>query len=259
MVAGSSVELGSCGVFILCLFFILMAGSLGAVRSSAAALALADVSLLSDSADATAISPIADVAGIAFTYISPFSTPGIHLCGLHQSFKVGEFKFGAGTGYLNHEDYTAHNPYLNAAWLKSGIALGASLHLDYDSVGDDGEYRFGGDIAMGYSYKDYKAEARYLDISGEEAEIGVFLAKEINEAVSLGGGYVHPREEKGSLRVAMAYKLHPNLDIYGSWMHDPASFGGGVRLSHDKLRLIYSMRTHTELRPSHGLSLEYGW
>lgn len=253
------MELGSCGVFILCLFFILMAGSLGAVRSSAAALALADVSLLSDSADATAISPIADVAGIAFSYISPFSTPGIHLCGLHQSFKVGEFKFGAGTGYLNHEDYTAHNPYLNAAWLKSGFALGASLHLDYDSVGDDGEYRFGGDIAMGYSYKDYRAEARCLDIGGEEAEMGVFLAKEINEAVSLGGGYVHPKAEKGSMRVAMTYKLHENLDIYGSWMHYPASFGGGVRLSHDKLRLIYSMRTHTELRPSHGLSLEYGW
>lgn len=260
--AGSLRELRYCArisVLISCLCLVLMAGSLGALRPSATALALADISLLSDSAQDTAISPIANVTGFAFTYISPFSTPGIHLYGLHQGYKLGVFKLGAGTGYLNQEDYTAHNPYLNVAWLKGGFALGTSLHLDYDSVGDDGEYRFDADFALGYSYQDFKTEARYLDITGEEGELGLFLAKEINEAVSLGGGYVHPRNEKGSLRFAMAYKLHPSLSLYGSWMHYPASFGGGVNISHDKLKLIYAIKTHTELRPCHGLSLEYGW
>lgn len=243
---------------LLCLVC-LMAGRLCAIRPSASSMALASISLLSDFVEDATISPISPATGFALTYISPYATPGIHLYGMHQGYRYGRLKLGAGTGYLTHEDYISHNPYLNIAWLMESLSLGANLRMDYDSVGGDGEYRIGADIGMGGSYKGYESELRALDVAGEEREVGLLLARELNEVVKLGAAYIHPNKERGSLRIATTYALHPNLGFCASWTHYPASFGGGVKISHDKLKLIYSIKTHTELSPGHALSMEYNW
>lgn len=227
---------------------------------SASANALGELSILSDSVADYAISPVLQASGLSFSYHRPFNTPGINVLSVHNAIARKDLHIALGSTYLHHEDYNSHNPYLNLNYWYKGISAGATGHLLYDTIQDsDAEYSFCYDLGIAYAYKNLAAELKILRITDDEEEGSLSLMGHLGPDVRAALGYFHSKNYQDNFRVGVNTELNQFLSLYGSWQNTDSRFGVGFKVNVESWSLIYAIRTHPKLDPSHAIALELNW
>lgn len=227
---------------------------------SASANALSGLSILSDSVADHAISPVLQVCGLSFTYHRPFNTPGINVYAVHSAVSKYDLHIAVGNTYLNHQDYDSHNPYLNLNYFYKGLGLGATGHLLYDTIQDtDAEYSFCYDLGIGYEHQNFAAELKMLRVNDDEEESSLSVMGYLGADVQAALGYFYSKNYRDNLRIGVNTELNQFLSLYGSWQNEDSRFGAGLKVSVENWSLIYAIRTHPKLDPSHAISLELYW
>ncbi|MCB5251557.1 MAG: hypothetical protein LHW51_01110 [Candidatus Cloacimonetes bacterium] len=247
---------------LLALALMILSLPLGALmqESSAMANALSGLSILSESVADYSISPVMKLKGLSSFYTRPFNLSQISIFGLHNAVNINNLYVGLGNTYLYHQDYIYHNPYLNAHYCWHGFALGASSHMIYDAVDEeDGNYDWAYDLGVAYNWKDYGAELKLLRQNLSSSQLCLSLKTALSSEVNIALGYVNPNTYEDFFRIGMVAYLHEYISVIGSWQNEPNRFGTGVQLRRGKLALMYSIRTHTDLNPTHSLSLDVYW
>jgi hypothetical protein len=227
---------------------------------SAMANALSGITLLSDSVADYAISPVMAQKGLSTFYNRPFNSSELTILGLHNAVGRKNIFVGVGTTYLHHEDYVKHEPYLNLNYRFHGLGIGATGHMMYDSVkGEDGEFDFAYDLGAAYIRGDYGLELKLLRGDSADEQLAFGMKAALSPEVTTALGYVKEKNHDDYFRFGIAAELHEYVSLYGSWQNEPNRFGMGVQLNLDSWSVMYSVRTHTALDPTHAISLDIYW
>lgn len=231
-----------------------------ALGFSASANALGGLSLLSDSVADANISPVSLATGLNSYYYRPFNTPGIAIYGINSAISRKYLHIALGNSYLYHKDYTRHNPYLNINVQHSGLCLGGTGHLLYDSIQDrDGEYEYCYDLGMAYRLDRYAAELKALRIGSEDKQYSISLRHSLTQDVNAALAYVMQDEFADYLLAGIKTDISDHISLTASWQNKPSRFGSGLTVGLDRLSISYSIRTHPELNYSHAFGLELAW
>lgn len=243
---------------LLLLFSVPLCASVG--ENSAMANALSGITLLSDSVADMAISPVMAIEGLGTFYNRPYNSSELTILGLHNAVGKKSFILGVGTTYLHHKDYVKHEPYLNINYRFHGLRVGATGHMLYDSVqGNDGEFDFSYDLGAAYNRGDYGLEVKLLRGDNDAEQLAFGMKGSLSPEVCTAVGYVVEKNYDDYFRFGIAAELHEYISLFGSWQNEPNRFGMGVQLNLDSWSLMYSVRTHTSLDPTHAISLDIYW
>jgi hypothetical protein len=247
--------------FLFLSFLFCVVGGLSAVEEySASANALSGITLLSDSVADYSLSPIMQISGLSTFYNRPFNSSTVSILGLHNAIKRNQLFAAVGTSYLHHEDYVKHNPYLNVHYRWRGISFGATGHLFYDTVGsDDAQTDFSYDLGAGFAHDGYAAELKLLRAGLDSEQLCFDIKGRLSPELDAALSYVDESHHEDYLRVGLKLKLHEIITLYGSWQNEPNHFGMGLRVNPGSWSLMYSIRTHTALDPTHAISLDIPW
>ena len=232
----------------------------GPLELTPSANALNGITLLSDNPADCYLSPNLSEAGSSSYYFRPFNAPEIKAFGFCGATALGVFKFAAGTNYLSHPDYAWHNPFLNAAFDVGLLSVGATAHMNSDSVQDeDAHLDFSYDLGACIYHGDSALELKALRLDSPDKQFCISTSGSIAEAITPAISYVYEPDHKDCLRFGLKTTLHPLLALDGSWQSEPNRFGLGIALTLDAWNLYYGLRTHPELNISHGIALAWDW
>lgn len=222
--------------------------------------ALAGITLLSDSVADSYLSPAHQISGVSCYYFRPFDMGDIPFYGIATGFRRQYLYLAAGALYLDHADYTWHNPYLNLALECGGWQIGAGLHLESSQVqGAAARFEYSATVAARYRYRDSHLELRAYKPNLPEGEYSLSLAQDLAESGSLA--FMLQKDRSGDIcyKTAAKTELNKYLSLYASWQNNPARFGTGIQLSYAGWKLLYSLRSHPRLNMSQAFALEYSW
>lgn len=90
-------------------------------------------------------------------------------------------------------------------------------------------------------------------------QVSYSMKAALSPDVTTAAGYVMEKNYKDYFRVGIIADLHDFVSLYGSWQNEPNRFGLGVKIKPDRWGLMYSIRTHSSLDPSHAISLDINW
>lgn len=227
---------------------------------SAMANAVMGLTLLSDSVADYSISPVMTITGLSANYHRPFNISKVTVLGLHNAISRSNIHLAVGTNYMHHQDYSKHDPYLNINYHFHGFSLGATGHMSYDAIQlEDGEYSFSYDLGAAYNRGDYGAEVKLLRADSDAEQVSYSMKAALSPDVTTAAGYVMEKNYEDYFRVGIIADLHNYVSLYGSWQNEPNRFGLGVKIKPDRWGLMYSIRTHSSLDPSHAISLDINW
>ncbi len=246
-------------LYLLCISFVCAPLRAIGTETSASASSLSGITLLSVSPSDYIISPIIGQTGISSGFQVPYGIAGVATYGLHTAFPVRNFIAASGIVYLNHPDYRWQDEYLALGVYYKGLKLGATQHLRFEKIANEGWLTWDNDFAIAVNSKQYATELRYNSCQTRDAALTMSASTKVNESATLCSAFTWRKHEADNYSVASSYQVARSLKLNCSWQSQPARFGVGITVLMGKLNLLYAVRTHTELSLTHNLDLGASW
>lgn len=215
--------------------------------------------MLSGSVSDFAISPLITGSGFSASWHRPYNIPEATIYGVHNAVVLSPLITATGISYLNHPDYRWQDQYVALSLHFSGLSMGATQHLIFERIDEEGYYTWDNDLGLSWISGGYGTELLYRHLQSDDAELQVSALTDLGGGTAVCSGYVWRKNADDCYRVGTSTELLPGFLLQSSWQSEPARFGLGCKIMVERWQLMYSLRSHPELSLTHSLDLGIAW
>ncbi len=206
------------------------------------------------------IAPQDSTASLRCGYQSLFSQAGINLYSLSFELLEGSRRYQFGFVQLSSDDYRQQEYALGLAQSIGWATLYFVQNLSTEVIGpDEALQSWYSDLALELKYKSCGLWLLSKSIFSAERTVQLQFTQSLADRMILGAGLKRDEYEDISWSLGSSYRVSDAFYLLSSWQHEPPRLGVGADFRLGKIGLLYAVRTHSRLDPTHALDLSYRW
>ncbi|MDZ4122510.1 MAG: hypothetical protein U1C33_08815 [Candidatus Cloacimonadaceae bacterium] len=226
------------------------------LHNSAAALCTNGISMLYTDSDLR-YSPSSFTG---FSYQNPYGQPGLNLYHISFAARDGSRNYGSSFSQLTVDDYMRQDYSISLTQSLGFISLSAQQILILEDMQSRDSYRtWQTDFSALYQISRFSFQTGLQNAWDSDSELHAELVYLAMPTLKLGAGYTRDEYRNPAFSIGSAYRLGEYLQVLSSWQNEPSQMGYGLEFSIARLKLLYAIRTHPQLKTTHAVQLVFGW